>query len=147
MNFRIDQTTVVVVHLQQQLKEVIKLKLIRLNVSDEEYNTIYGQALDKGYGSIPEYLRNLLFNEKPANTVDYAELLSQFENEVLQRNDNKEFRVRECFDSTIWSNIDITARRTLGRMIIHKVEKGGWLPIIPITKDSGNAQWYMKRRD
>ena len=45
---------------------------------------------------------------------------------------------------SIWKDIDISARRTLGRMIIHKVEKGGWLPIVPTKKDSGNAQWYKK---
>jgi hypothetical protein len=126
---------------------VIVLKLIRINVSEEEYNAIYGQALESSFGSIPEYLRYLLFNEKPESTVNYDELLYQFKNAVLNKKDNKEFRVRDCFEAKVWENIDITSRRTLGRMIIHKVEKGNWLPIVPTKKDSGNAQWYMKRGD
>ncbi|WP_312471221.1 DUF1413 domain-containing protein [Neobacillus sp.] len=123
------------------------MKLVRLNFSDEEYKDIYGKALENGFASIPEYLRYLLFNEKPETTFDYEELLKQFEKAVSKRKDSKEFRVRDCFDSTIWANIDISARRTLGRMIIHKVEKGGWLPIVPTKKDSGNAQWYKKRSE
>nr|WP_247739346.1 DUF1413 domain-containing protein [Bacillus sp. 165] len=88
-----------------------------------------------------------MFDEKPDTEVDYEELLKLFEEAVLQRNDDKEFRVRDCFDPVIWRSIDITARRTLGRMIIHKVEKRNWLPIVPTKKDSGNAQWYRKRSE
>jgi hypothetical protein len=123
------------------------LKLVRLNLSDKEYKEVYGKSLENGFASIPEYLRYLLFNEKPETTVDYEELLKQFEKVVINRKDTKEFRVRDCFDSIIWSEIDISARRTLGRMIIHKVEKGNWLPIVPTKKDSGNAQWYKKRSE
>ncbi|MCM3325044.1 DUF1413 domain-containing protein [Cytobacillus kochii] len=120
---------------------------MRLKLSEEEYKDIYSHALQNGFASIPEYLRYLLFNEKPETTVDYEVLLKQFEHAVTQRKDNKEFKVRDCFDPDIWADIDISSRRTLGRMIIHKVEKGGWLPIVPTKKDSGNAQWYRKRSE
>ncbi|MDF2789375.1 MAG: hypothetical protein K0S80_2473 [Neobacillus sp.] len=40
--------------------------------------------------------------------------------------------------------IKINQRRTLGRIIMHKVTNEGWLSIIPTRKDSANAQWYKK---
>ncbi|WP_185959537.1 DUF1413 domain-containing protein [Planococcus salinarum] len=121
------------------------MKTVRLNLSETEYSNVYDLALEKGFASIPEYLRYLLFNEKPETLVDFEELIAIFESAIKTRKDNNEFRVRDCYDKQMWSNIGITERRTLGRMIIRKVEKGGWLPIVATSKDSGNAQWYMKR--
>lgn len=121
------------------------MKTVRLSLSDKEYNFAYDLALEQGFSSIPEYLRFALFEEKPETTEILEELLGQFEKSVRERKDDKEFKVRDCFDKQIWSNISITDRRTLGRMIIRKVQKGGWLPIIATSKDSGNAQWYKKK--
>ena len=123
------------------------MKLVRLNLSEEEYKVVYDQALENGLASIPEYLRYLLFSEESETIIDYKELLKQFEHSVNRIKDHKEFRVRDCFDPSVWASIKISNRRALGRMIIHKVEKGGWLPIVPTKKDSGNAQWYKKRSE
>jgi hypothetical protein len=121
-----------------------KMKIVRLNLSDEEYIDIYDKALGKGFGSVPEYLRYLMFNERSESNCDFDELLDQFEKIVLLKNEGDEFKVKDCFDQNVWKEIDLVDRRTLGRMIIHKVNKGGWLPIVPTRKDSGNAQWYKK---
>lgn len=123
------------------------MKTVRLSLSDKEYNLAYDLALEKGCASIPEYLRLILFEEKPQTSDIFEELLEQFEKSVRERKDDKEFRVRDCYDKQFWSNINIRDRRTLGRMIIRKVDKGGWLPIMATSKDSGNAQWYKKRSE
>jgi hypothetical protein len=122
----------------------LRVKIVRLNLSDEEYERTYDKAMENGFGSVPEYVRFRVFNEKPESTVDFDELLEQFKRSVNLKNVGEEFRVRSCFDPSIWENIDSNDRRTLGRMIIHRVEKKRWLPIVPTRKDSGNAQWYKK---
>jgi hypothetical protein len=123
---------------------VEKMKIVRLNFTEDEYSSVYDQAMGDGYASVPEYIRYLLFNERPQTTVDFEELLNDFEKVVILKKENEEFKVRDCFDPNIWEKISLNDRRTLGRMIIHKVEKSDWLPIIPSNKVSGNAQWYKK---
>jgi len=126
---------------------VLLLKLVRLSLTEEEYKAVYGKAMEKGCSSIPEYLRFLLLKKKPEMSIDFDQYLQLFKKAVLAKNDYAEFRVKDCFDSKIWNEIDVSDRRTLGRMIIHKVESGDWLPIKATKKDSGNAQWYRKRRE
>ncbi|MCH4826640.1 DUF1413 domain-containing protein [Planococcus halocryophilus] len=120
------------------------MKLVKLNLTENEYANMYSQAVENGYASVPDYLRYLLFNAQPDVVVNYDELLKQFAKAVSQKKDTKEFKVRDCFEQNVWKNIDISARRNLGRMIMHKVEKDNWLSIVPTKKDSGNAQWYKR---
>ncbi|MCM3162718.1 single-stranded DNA-binding protein [Metabacillus litoralis] len=119
------------------------MKLVRLNLTEEEYENVYDQALEKGIGSIQEYLRFLLFDEQ-SQEINYDDLLEQFEKAVVKIPSDKEFRVKDCFDPEVWKDIKTINRRVLGRMVIRKALKGGWLPIVPTRKDSANAQWYRK---
>jgi rubrerythrin len=123
--------------------EVYKMKIVRLNLSDEEYQTTYDKAIEEGFANIQDYLRFVLFEEK-LNNIDYEELLTKFEKGVVKIKKGDEFRVRDCFDKEEWGKIPAQNRRDLGRMIFRKVEKGGWITITPTRKDSANAQWYKK---
>jgi hypothetical protein len=122
------------------------MKLVRLNLTDEEYKAALDKAIENGFVSIQEYLRYLLLDEQPED-IDYEGFLSHFESYVSLLKSDVEFRVKDCFDPVFWGSINIQNRRNLGRMIFRKVEKGGWLPIVPTRKDSANAQWYKKIDD
>ncbi|MGG4438348.1 DUF1413 domain-containing protein [Priestia megaterium] len=119
------------------------MKLVRLNLTDEEYEDLYNQAALNNFGTIQGYLRHLAFEEEKEE-VDYEELIYEFEKGVASKKFNEEFKVRDCFDADVWENIPLNNRKVLGRLINRKVLMGGWMPIKAIKKDSSGAQVYEK---
>ncbi|MMZ49041.1 hypothetical protein D1872_107270 [compost metagenome] len=118
-------------------------KIVRLNLSEEEYSDALNKSIDNGFANVPDFVCFLLFN-KADNSVNYDNLIFEFEKKVGDLKFDTRFRVKDLFLKEYWNKIPIQARKNLGRMIYRKVINGGWLSIQSDGKDTANAQWYIK---
>ncbi|WP_342510919.1 DUF1413 domain-containing protein [Sporosarcina sp. FSL K6-1522] len=118
------------------------MKLIKWQITDEEYRKLSDVAIKKGFGTITDYLEHSHFGKEPQ--IDYSEPLKEFQENVKSKNSQARFRVRDCFSDSEWAILTPLQRRTLGRIIIHKVRSGEITGIKELEKDTANAQWYRK---
>ncbi|MEK3888016.1 DUF1413 domain-containing protein [Bacillus sp. FSL K6-3431] len=115
-------------------------KLVKLTMSEAEYEAAMDEANGNGFANITDYLRNFLFEEAP--DFNYDELLAKFKKAVYNLKSGEKFRIRDLFDSNEWDEIPVQVRRDFGRMINRRVSKNSWSSIKSIGKDSANALWY-----
>ncbi|KQU24044.1 hypothetical protein ASG65_19100 [Bacillus sp. Leaf13] len=118
-------------------------KIVRLNLSEEEYSDAINKSIENGFANVPDFVRFLLFN-KADNSVNYDNLIFEFEKQVEKLQHETRFRIKDLFPKELWGEIPTQARKNLGRMIFRKVMNGNWIPIQSDGKDSANAQWYIK---
>jgi hypothetical protein len=117
--------------------------IIKIKLSEEEYEKVLLDANSSSCPSIREYLRLLLFDEAPS--YDYEELLWQVEVGIENLERGTRFLIRNLLTEIDWNELPLVVRKNLGRMVIQSVTNGtNFKDIVPDGKDSQGVQWYKK---
>ena len=123
------------------------MPLIKIELTEEEYEKVTLDAYNSNCPSIQEYLRLLLLDEPPS--YDYEDLLWQVDVGIEKMESGTRFLIRDLITETDWNEIPLTVRKNLGRMVMQSVLHGqnsySFMAIIPDGKDSQGVQWYKKK--
>jgi len=118
--------------------------VIKLELTDEEYEKVLLDAFDSNCPSVREYMRLLFFDEAPS--YDYEDLLWQVNVGIGDLKSGDSFIVRDLITQKDWNDIPLNARKNLGRMVMQSVLNGkDFQNIAPDGKDSQGVQRYKKK--
>lgn len=85
--------------------------MIKIELTEEEYEKVTLDAYDSNCPSIPEYLRLLLFEKAPS--YDYEDLLWQVDVGIEKMKPGTRFLIRELITEMDWNEIPLTVKKTL----------------------------------
>ncbi|KIL53485.1 hypothetical protein KP77_04610 [Jeotgalibacillus alimentarius] len=117
--------------------------IIKIDLTDEEYERLQEKAFSEKYPSIKEYIFKLLFNESPS--YDYEKLLWQVKTGIEDMETGERFLISDLINEMVWTKIPLNVRKNLGRMVVYSVNNGtDFKNIVPDGKDSQGVQLYKK---
>lgn len=117
--------------------------VIKIDLTDEEYERLQEKAFSEKYPSIKEYIFKLLFNESPS--YDYEKLLWQVKTGIEDMETGERFLISDLINEMVWTKIPLNVRKNLGRMVVYSVNNGtDFKNIVPDGKDSQGVQLYKK---